>query len=180
MLRRLKNSVSQDSTKKVADSIYNSKIRYGLQLTGKIRWTKEDPKDTNSSLLQKAQNKMLRCINNSQLGDKIRTQSMLEKFKMLSVNQMNAQIKLTEIWKAENTSNYPLQFKKKVTTEEGRTTRSITAGQLIESGKSNLLQSTFISDASRAWNRAPDKIKHCNSIWSAKKEIKKYVSTLPV
>ena len=95
MLRRLKNSVSQDSTKKVADSIYNSKIRYGLQLTEKIRWTKEDPKDTNSSLLQKAQNKMLRCINNSQLGDKIRTQSMLEKFKMLSVNQMNAQIKLT-------------------------------------------------------------------------------------
>ena len=29
---------------------------------------------------------------------------------MLSVNQMNAQIKMTEIWKASNVDNYPLKI----------------------------------------------------------------------
>ena len=38
---------------------------------------------------------------------------MLEKFQMLSVNQMNAQIKLRKLWKAENVDNYPLKFEKK-------------------------------------------------------------------
>ena len=37
VLRRLKNFVSLGSLKKVPDSIFTSKIRYGLQLLGKIR-----------------------------------------------------------------------------------------------------------------------------------------------
>ena len=97
---------------------------------------------------------------------------MLDKFKMLSVNQMNAQIKKTEMWKAEKVSNYPLKFAKKTNMDEVRTTRSISSGQLKETGKTNLRQSTFISDASRAWKKILDSIKQCNSIWKAKKEIK--------
>ena len=42
VLRGLKNFVNNNSLKKVADSIFTSKIRYGLQLLGKIRWSKED------------------------------------------------------------------------------------------------------------------------------------------
>ena len=84
------------------------------------------------------------------------------------------------MWKAEKVSNYPLTFAKKSNLDEARTTRSISSGQLKETGKTNLLQSTFISDASRAWNKAPDSIKQCNSIWKAKKEIKKFVGSLPL
>ena len=81
---------------------------------------------------------MLRCINNSNLAGKVSTQSMLDKFKMLSVKQMNAQIKLTEMWKAEKVINYPLKFAKKTNLDEARTTRLITSGQLKETGKTNL------------------------------------------
>ena len=105
---------------------------------------------------------------------------MLDKLKMLSVDQMNAQIKLTEMWKAEKVSNCPLKFVKETNLDEARTTRSISSFQLKETGKTNLLQSTFISDASRAWNKALDSIKQCNSIWKAKKEIKKFVGSLPM
>ena len=39
---------------------------------------------------------------------------MLEKFNMLSVSQMNDQIYMTEIWKANNVDNYPLKIEKKL------------------------------------------------------------------
>ena len=42
MLRRLKNFVNKEALIKIADSIFTSKIRYGLQLLGKIRWTNQD------------------------------------------------------------------------------------------------------------------------------------------
>ena len=43
---------------------------------------------------------MLRLLNGSRLVEKIGTESHLEKANMLSVNQMNAQTKVTEVWKA--------------------------------------------------------------------------------
>ena len=37
---------------------------------------------------------------------------MLEKFKAVSVNQLNAQIKLLEIWTSLNIVDYPLKIQK--------------------------------------------------------------------
>ena len=47
-------------------------------------------------------NKMVRLLNKVKLSDKQSTISLFKKVNMLSVNQINAQIKLTEIWKAVN------------------------------------------------------------------------------
>ena len=38
---------------------------------------------------------------------------MLEKFDLLSINQMLAQIKLLEAWKANTDENYPIQLMKR-------------------------------------------------------------------
>ena len=54
------------------------------------------------------------------------------------------------------------------------------SGKLTEIRGSDALKSTFINDGIKAWNLAPDAIKNCNSLFSAKKEIKKFVMTLPV
>ena len=62
--------------------------------------------------LQKNQNRMLRLKNYSIISDKISTKSMLKIFKMRPVNQINAQIKLGDIWKATNMNNYPTKIKK--------------------------------------------------------------------
>ena len=60
--------------------------------------------------LQKAQNKLLRFLNNSKISDKVSTSSMLVKHNMLAVNQINTQIKLTELWKAANDKDHPFKL----------------------------------------------------------------------
>ena len=59
--------------------------------------------------LEKSQNKLFRLLNNTRIKDKIKTKSIAQNLKMLSVNQINAQVKLTEMWKAQNNEDYPIQ-----------------------------------------------------------------------
>ena len=47
-------------------------------------------------------------------------------------------------------------------------------------GKTNIALETFKNYASRAWDRAPIKIKDSKNLYLVKKNIKKYVITLPV
>ena len=51
--------------------------------------------------IQKTQNKLTRFLNNAKISDKISTKTLLKNINGLSVNQLNAQIKLTELWKSQ-------------------------------------------------------------------------------
>ena len=42
LLRRLARAISKDRLRKIADSLYTSKIQYGLQLFGKVRLSEND------------------------------------------------------------------------------------------------------------------------------------------
>ena len=101
-LKRLRNHLSDVCIKKVADSIFTSKLRYGLQLCSKVGWSSEEKMEGLMKDLQKTQNKLIRFLNKSTIKDKVNTGSMLRKLNMASVNQLNAQIKLTETWKSLN------------------------------------------------------------------------------
>ena len=61
-----------------------------------------------------------------------------------------------------------------------RNTRSVTTGKLIEKGKTELFQATYISDGSKLWNVAADEVTKSSSLCSAKKAIKTFVRTLPI
>ena len=180
VLRRLRNFISKAALKKVANSIFMSKVRYGLQLLGKVRWSEQDPKQGDLQAIQKAQNKVLRLLNGSRLLDKINTKTLLKKVEMLSVNQINAQIKITEVWKAIHDPSHPLKIEKVNHDSQLCVTRSVTQGDLKEFGKTDMVQSSFLSDASKAWNACPLEIKNSSSLWSAKKSIRKFVETLPI
>ena len=54
LVKRL-NQLSTNQLNKVADSIYTSKIRYGLPLQGKIRWSEEESEQADLSSLQVTQ-----------------------------------------------------------------------------------------------------------------------------
>ena len=101
---------------------------------------------------------------------------MLEKNNMLSINQMHAQVKLTEMWKATHYKNYPLNIEQLQPAANGRATRGISEGKLSEPATLN----TFIGNATRLWNKAPNVIKTAKSISIVKKEIKQYCKTLPI
>ena len=68
---------------------------------------------------------------------------------MLSINQLAAQVKLTEMWKAVNTENYPIQMAAQVIPEVGMATRADHQGRLLEPGHSKKTMQSFVGDASR-------------------------------
>jgi hypothetical protein len=72
-------------------------VRYGLQLLGRVRLTNEDPECSALKAIQLIQNNLMRTLNGSKISNRISIKSMLEKFSMLSVNQINASIKFLEI-----------------------------------------------------------------------------------
>ena len=71
---------------------------------------------------------------------------MLEKHNMLAVNQINAQIKLTEIWKAVNDPDHPFKIEKPSIDSQKITTRSNTNGILKILTISDITKRTFIND----------------------------------
>ena len=111
---------------------------------------------------------MFRILNNCTLKDKISTKSIACELKMLSVNQINAQVKLTETWKALNLEKYPHIVSQKVNDYGHMISRSSKKGDVIVNGKTELRQSSFKNDAAKNWNHAPECIKLCKSLHSAK------------
>ena len=73
--------------------------------------SEEDPINNDIKAIQMVQNKMARLLNGKTLKDKIPTKTLLENAKLLSVNQINARIKLQEIWKILNIEEYPIKIK---------------------------------------------------------------------
>ena len=59
-------------------------------------------------------------------------------------------------------------------------TRSGTNGTLKELGMCKVSQATFINDSARAWNKAPNVIKECKSIYAVKKSTRTFVMSLPL
>ena len=146
-IRRLKNSIGHKALLKISNGLFVSKIRYGLQLLGKVRWSSSDPTNQDFDAIQKCLNKLLRVLNNSRIRDKITIKSMMMKFNLLSVNQINAQIKLIEMWKSVNVTNYPIKTSTIMRGDEAMTTRSISTGVLMEAKVSNTSDKTFLNDA---------------------------------
>jgi hypothetical protein len=179
LIRRLKNQLGKSALKKVAESIYISKLRYGTQLLGKIRWNEDDPKSADLGSIQVTFNKLARLISNTKIKDRKESKILFQELGWLSFNQMNAQVKLLEAWKMVTIHNYPNKFEFKTVEPNGRSTRSISNEAVFEPGSSNLGTATFISDAARAWNKTSTTLKNLSSVLVAKKEIKKIVKTLP-
>ena len=173
IIRRLQSHLCKKAVLKVVDGLFTSKLRYGLQLYGKVRTKESDPKCEDFGSIQLIQNNLMRSLNGTKVKDMVSISSLLEKFGMLSINQLNAQVKLSEMWKALNVEDYPLRVELQTRSENQVCTRADSIRKPKEIGKTNLAQKSCISDAIRVWNLAPDHLKGGNSLALSKKEIKK-------
>ena len=99
---------------------------------------------------------------------------------MMSVNQMNCQIKIQEIWKSLDISNYPIQMEKQTPHENRPATRADIKGRLIVSANSCLSQKTCINDAINIWNQLPKLVTDCKSFYQIKKQAKIFARTVPI
>jgi len=167
----MSNHVSKKRLQRIVDSLWTSKLRYGLQLCTEGRLTEDQPKNQVVAMVQKAQNKMLRVLDEAQIVDQKSTKILSEEQNMLSVNQMAAQIKLTEMWKASNDPQYPIKIKTLDNLGERMETRCGTRGDMAESGGSARAKKSFTIDAAKVWNKASQKIMTAKSLAMAKKAI---------
>ena len=130
--------------------------------------------------IQKCQNKLLRVLNGTCNSDKISIKTMLTSLGMLSVNQINAQIKICEMWKSTRIPKYPIKTELIQRPADVANTRAVSLGELKEGKLSNASQRTFLNDAMHIWNKTPINIKQSVSLYTAKKAIKNIVFTLPI
>ena len=107
---------------------------------------------------------------------------MLEKFNLLSVNQLAASIKLTEACKSINIRDYPLQLEKNNSNAQPstRSIRPTTARAWNEDARSEASKDSFSRNAAKLWNAAPKSVKEANTFLSAKRAIKIFTKTLPI
>ena len=125
---------------------------------------------------------MLRLLNNTRTKDKIPVKHMLEKYNLLSVNQLAAQIKLQEVWKAVHVDNYgvimdPYRIHKDTS---GRETRPQAGRIFNDTTRLALADNSFHIDAAKLWNAAPYDVITAPTISIAKTAILKHVKHLPI
>ena len=138
LLRRLARAISIDRLRRISDSLYTSKIRYGAQLYGKVRLTDLDPTEAVLESLQLTQNKFARFVHGSTLLDKINTKTIYQETQILSVNQIMAQIKLVEIWKSINFTDYPIQWKSRLDELKKEGLKSSNKPDLVIKGRTSI------------------------------------------
>ena len=109
-LRRIKNQIPRNELIKVVQSLWMSKMRYGLQFNSRVRTNPSDPVNQNMKAVQVSQNKMLRMIDGVSLKDHVTSQSLLKKYNLSSANQLAGEIKLLEAWKSIHIPEYPFQM----------------------------------------------------------------------
>jgi hypothetical protein len=182
VIRRVQRQIPQDKVMGVVHSLWLSKLRYGLQLCTRVQLTNEEKKCELMKSLQLTQNRMLRTVNGSKIKDKISTVSLLNKFGLLSVNQLAAQIKLTEVWKSLNVVGHPslLEPYHKVSTATTAGLRPKPTRILNDSSKLLCAKFSFHVDAARLWNLAPPTIKSADTLRKAKTAIMTHCKSLPV
>ena len=98
---------------------------------------------------------------------------MLEELDWLSVNQMSAQTRLMEAWKAINVEDYCMKDTLKVRRKGAYKTRS--SGMIFLDYGDDGQHTGFANPTSRIWNKASNKVKQAESLYQAKKSIREFV-----
>ena len=165
---------------KIVQSLWFSKLRYGLQLCAVTRSNENDPKNSNMKELQYAQNRMLRLLDGSRIKDKKSIQSLLQKFKVPSVNQLACEIRLMEAWKSRNIQSYPVSIQTESKPDSNRELRQSSVRQYDETSRTRIGANSFHTSTAKLWNHSSDAVKNAKSKHMAKKTIKAYCSDLPI
>ena len=103
---------------------------------------------------------------------------MLEKFQLLSVNQLAAKIKLTETWKSVNVEGCPIKLDpfNPNQNESVHKLRPQPTRIFNDTYRLQLAQSSFHVDSARFWNYAPSSVQGAPTLRMAKRPLKSTAS----
>ena len=177
MVRRLACHLHKARLKQVGESLWMSRVRYCLPLFyGQVRLLETDPESKMAKDLQVAQNKLLRVITGTNLSQRLPTAKLLEMTGMLSINQLAAEMRLLETWKALNIEGSPLAGLFCRVSAAAMETRASAREDLVEYGPSK----SFRNLSSRLWNRAGQSVREAKTLYRARKVVRDFVKTIPI
>ena len=179
-IRRVKNQIPRRCIMKIVQSLWFSKLRYGLQLCAITRTSQSDPQNLKMKSLQYAQNRLLRLLDGSRIKDRKSIRSLLQKFKLPSMNQIACEIKLMEAWKSINIQSYPVSIETEIKQDSDRTLRQNSVRMFDESSRTKIGATSFHISTAKLWNQTSVAVKNAKTKHTAKKAIKSYCNDLPL
>ena len=153
-----------------------SKIRYGLSVYWPIRFKIDDPHPSAVSGIKVVFNRVLRILCGVVLEDRISVEKMLIKLGWLSINQLAAEVRLIEVWKALNLNNSLTEMFEKV---KG-STRAASQNRIKVGTNSKIRESSFLRPSVKLWNMAPLSVVEAPNEANARKAIRDFVKKLPL
>ena len=178
LMRRIRNRLTRGKMLMVAESIFNSKVRYGIALYLNPTFETEDVKarklSVEASKLQVIQNSMLRTIFNYRLLDKVNMEKLRNNIKMFSINQMNIYHVLLEAFNViSNGSAEKIQEKWMPGIEKHYSNRR--EFDVKVPSVDHVRCQGFTWFGAKLWNSLPEEIKAVKNPDSFKEKVKEYI-----
>ena len=181
LLRRIKYKVTQEKLGMIAESIFNSKLRYGISVYACPVYEDEDlkmeklPQETKQ--LQTLQNSMLRTIFGFNISQQINMKKLRMSIQMMSVNQMCVYHTLIETFNViRNSSSEHLKEKLMPSTDKSAYgLRTRTREKAASQGKPSRGCIGFAYHSSKLWNKIPQEIRSCQSSSGFKDKVKMWI-----
>ena len=162
----------------VAESIFNSKLRYGIALYLTPTYEKEQVKarqlSAEAKKLQVIQNNMLRMIFGYRLSDQVNMEKLRETIGMFSVNQMNIYHVLLESFNIINFGSAEKIQEKWVNNHE-RQYSNRKANDVRVPIVDHVRCQGFSWHGARIWNQLPESLKTIKNADAFKSQVKNYI-----
>ena len=165
----------------IADSLFNSLLRYGASLYGRPRTTAQEPISERIYRLQMAQNRMIRMVTHTSLKERKPMTELRASLGMMSVNQIIIYHILLDTFNTLRFDSCP-QLKQVLTedvTSSGLCTRSRTRGDLNIVGYKKEKFKGITQHAASLWNSAPKSIREATQYSLFKKHAKQWALSMP-
>ena len=190
MMKKLKKWIPTHKLKTVMSGLFQSKLIYGITVWGNV-WNIPGNLDVENRLspsltkedlrrLQVLQNKCLRMMTNSDY--KTPTQTLLQRTNMLSVHQLTAQLRLSQVYSIHQTGLPSYHYKRLFDYEEQPNTRfsSCLPAKRTDFGLS-LARGSFFYQAPRLWRALPHQVKNSRNKLEFKRKCRRWIKeNIPV
>ena len=113
-------------------------------------------------------------------SDRISIKAMLDKLGWLSINQLAAEVRLFEVWKAVHGCDYSLSDLFSKFESSTLPTRAVKTQRLKNCVKTTLRENSFKYPSVVLWILAPENVTTAENDKKAKKAIRTFVKTLPL
>ena len=164
----------------IAESIFNSRIRYGIAVYLTPTFDEEDLKvqklSKNTTILQKLQNTMLRIIMGLDLKQHVNMKHVREKIKMMSVNQMcvyHTIIEAYNIVKYSSSNQIKMMWEDKLKNTYSLRSESTNSLKIPEKPSKKCIGFTYCG--AKLFNQLPKSIKESPNQSTFKFQLRKWI-----